>query len=116
MKLVTELRTILGPLRICGTMIFLFIFLISNKRFRENIKKDKIFLDYKETLPLSVYIAKKIETPCLFGFFRPAIYLTEDAASDNKIQEHAIAHELTHYRHKDHIWSFLRGIALAIHW
>ena len=29
---------------------------------------------------------------------------------------HVLAHELTHYAHKDHIWSLLRCLALALHW
>ena len=27
-----------------------------------------------------------------------------------------LTHELTHYRHLDHLWSVLRGVALAVHW
>ena len=29
---------------------------------------------------------------------------------------HVLAHELTHYNHRDHLWSVLRGAALAVHW
>ena len=29
---------------------------------------------------------------------------------------HAVEHELTHFRHGDHIWALLRGACLAVHW
>ena len=65
---------------------------------------------------LPVYISDAAETPCLFGLFRPAIYLTEEAAADETVMRHAVEHELTHYRHRDNIWALLRGVCLVIHW
>lgn len=64
---------------------------------------------------LPVYEADGIPSPCLFGVFRPAIYLNE-AAMDAEHPEHILAHEYAHYRHGDHIWSLLRGVCLTIHW
>lgn len=65
---------------------------------------------------LPVYVAEGLPSPCLFGLFRPAIYLTPDAAEDQTALCHILAHEETHYRHGDHVWSLLRCLALAIHW
>ena len=64
---------------------------------------------------LPVYEADGIPSPCLFGIFRPAIYLNE-AAMDAEHPEHILAHEYAHYRHGDHIWALLRGVCLTIHW
>ena len=69
-----------------------------------------------EDVPLPVYTAAGLPSPCLFGFFLPAVYVTEEAARDPDMLRHVLAHELTHYRHGDHLWSVLRGAALAIHW
>ncbi len=63
-----------------------------------------------------VYHSPAVETPCLFGLLRPAVYLTEEAAAEKMLCRHAVAHELTHFRHGDHIFSLLRGAVLALHW
>ena len=63
-----------------------------------------------------VYTAGCVATPCLFGLFRPAIYLPPQVARDGAALGHVLAHELTHRRHGDHIWSALRCAALALHW
>ena len=57
-----------------------------------------------------------METPCLFGVLRPAIYLTPEAASEPVTLAHSVEHELTHYRHGDHIWALLRCLCLVLHW
>ena len=65
---------------------------------------------------LPVYVTEAVPTPCVFGFFRPAIYLTPQAARDDQVRAHVLEHELTHYRHCDHIWSVLRSLCLVLHW
>ncbi len=54
--------------------------------------------------------------PCLYGFPRPAVYLTPAAAGEPELLGHVLRHELTHRRHGDHIWAVLRAAALALHW
>lgn len=66
--------------------------------------------------PIPVYTMQGLPSPCLFGPFRPAIYLTPEDAADEMKLRHILAHELTHYAHKDHIWAVLRCLCLAIHW
>ena len=66
--------------------------------------------------PLPVYVAGAAQTPCLFGLFYPCVYVTEEAAANETILRHSLVHELTHYRHKDHIWAAMRGLCLALHW
>ena len=36
--------------------------------------------------------------------------------TDKTAQRHVLAHELTHYRHGDHLWSLLRCVAVTLHW
>lgn len=69
-----------------------------------------------EDFPLSVYLTDKVVSPCLFGLFRPAVYLTEKAVEAGESRRHVLTHELCHYRHKDHIVSFLRCLCLSIYW
>lgn len=65
---------------------------------------------------LPAYVSAAAPAPCLFGLFRPAIYLTPKAAADETVFRHAMAHETAHFRHGDHIWSILRCVCLALHW
>lgn len=64
---------------------------------------------------LRVYVAKGLTSPCLFGVFRPAVYLTPDAL-ENGCLDYVLAHEYTHFRHGDHLWALLRSVCLTVHW
>lgn len=66
--------------------------------------------------PLPVYVTDAVTSPCLFGLFRPSVYLTEKAAAMGKGLDHVLAHEYCHYRQKDHVWSALRGLCVALWW
>lgn len=57
-----------------------------------------------------------LASPCLFGLFRPGIYLTPQVAADEAAKAHVLAHEYAHFRQGDHIWAALRGACLVVHW
>ncbi len=86
----------------------------SNLRFGIRLRRSRKLLTNGEALP--VYLTGEADTPCLFGLFRPAIYVTPEAAEDPARLRHVIEHELTHYRHGDQYWSLLRGVCLILHW
>ena len=46
----------------------------------------------------------------------PNIYVTESVVKDSTLLRHSIMHEMTHYRHGDSVWVFVRCICLVIHW
>lgn len=91
------------------------VLIASNIRFVVKLRKSRQRLD-GQSAALPVYVSPDVDTPCLFGIFHPAIYLTPEAAADDIIRRHSIQHELTHFRHGDHFWSLLRGVCLALHW
>ena len=99
---------------IAGIFAVGLIFFISNLYFLHRIKKSRFLLGNRGKLP--VYLTEAVDTPCLFGLFRPAVYVTPQAAENDTVLKHATAHEMTHYRHGDHIWSILRGVCIALHW
>ena len=66
--------------------------------------------------PLQVYVSEAAISPCLAGLLRPAVYLDPESSSDDKITGYVLAHELTHYAHKDHIWALVRCICLCVFW
>jgi len=86
-----------------------------NARFAGNLRRSRRRLAVKKC-PLPVYVTGAAPTPCLFGWFRPRIYVTKEVAADETALRHSLAHELTHYCHEDHLWAVLRGLCLALHW
>lgn len=87
----------------------------TNLAFRARLAKRARRIEYPGC-KLPLYITEAVETPCLFGVLRPAIYLTPEAASEPETLAHSVEHELTHYRHGDHIWALLRCLCLVLHW
>lgn len=98
-----------------GAVILALVLLGSNLRFFLRLRRRRTPVDLADG-PLPVYTVEGLPSPCLFGLFRPCIYLTPDLALGSPTRTHVLAHELTHYRQKDHIWSALRCAALALHW
>lgn len=108
-------KDILIPVWIGGTALFGAVFAVSNLRFSKNLKNSREYISgTKAWLP--VYKSSAVKTPCLFGMFKPSIYVTEEVLKDEKTLCHVLEHETTHYRHGDHIWSVLRCFCLALHW
>ncbi len=92
------------------------VLLAANGTFYLRLRKRRRPLEIPDC-PLPVYAAEGLPSPCLFGLFRPAVYLTPEAAAlPEEQRRHILAHELTHHAHRDHIWSVLRCAALALHW
>lgn len=100
---------------IAGTALAALVILTSNLRFARQLRKRRERLEDVDA-PIPVYIAEGLPSPCLFGVFRPAVYVTRSAAEDPDTLRHVLAHELTHHAHLDHLWSLLRCLALALHW
>ena len=110
-----NLRDVLKLLWLAGISAVALCFFLSNLRFALRLKRSRRPLE-RDGCRLPVYISDAVETPCLFGFLRPAIYVTEEAAEDETKLRHVIEHETTHYLHGDHVWALLRSACLALHW
>lgn len=90
-------------------------FCVTNLHFRKKIMASRKPMNiYKDGL--TVYVSDRIDTPCLFGLLKPAIYITYPVADDETLLRHTLVHEATHFRHRDHVWSVLRCVCLALHW
>lgn len=86
-----------------------------NIRFSRRLKRSRKELDVPDSL-IPVYQTGAVETPCLFGLFDPAVYLTPEVAENDTLRNYVLTHELTHYRQFDHVWATLRATALVLHW
>ncbi|MBQ4429412.1 MAG: hypothetical protein II871_06535 [Clostridia bacterium] len=110
-----DLKKALAVIWLAGAAAVLAAFLAGNIRTAKKLKKSRRRLENADC-DLPVYVSDALETPCLFGLISPAIYVTGEAAADDGRLRHVIAHERTHARHLDHIFSALRGLCLALHW
>ena len=115
MESALTLRKILLPIWWGGAAVTLLVFLTANLRFAARLRKSRRPLTV-EGAALSVYVAEERAVPCLFGLFRPAVYVTQAAADDPELLRHTVAHETTHFRQGDHVWALLRTVCLALHW
>ncbi len=86
-------------------------FLIANLRFARILRRSRTPLSEKNR----VYVSSAISSPCLFGLFRPAIYVTPEAAQDKTRLRHVLIHEKTHRRHLDPLWGLLRAVCLIVY-
>lgn len=100
---------------IAGIFIVGGMFLYTNLRFYKKLREKRTDSGIRNG-NIPVWVFSDLDTPCLFGVFAPGIYISRSVL-DNPIRlRHILEHEQTHYRHGDHIWSFLRGVCVALHW
>lgn len=110
-----DLNQLLQRIWLGGMALMTAVIVACNVHLACQLRKRRWALEVPASL-LPVYVTEAVPTPCVFGFFRPAIYLTPDAARGSQVRAHVLEHELTHYRHGDHIWSVLRSLCLVLHW
>ena len=113
---VIKARDVLIPIWLVGMAAVLVIFLWSNLRFAARLRRSRGEKLGDSLSVIPVYVSGAVETPCLFGFFSPTIYVTADCKNSEAVLRHVVAHESTHYRHGDNVWSILRCLTLALHW
>lgn len=99
---------------LAGVAVMAAWFAIVNLRHGRMLRRNREKLECDSPIP--VYVSEKVGSPCLVGLFRPVIYLTPQSAADEAVRRHVLTHELTHYRHGDHIWSWVRCICLCVYW
>ena len=88
--------------------------LVCNGLFSRRLRRERRFLTQRGKV--RIYGAEGLDSPCLWGVLHPAIYLTPEARASDRYREHALVHELTHYRHGDHIWILVRNLCTVIYW
>ncbi|MDE7295627.1 MAG: M56 family metallopeptidase, partial [Oscillospiraceae bacterium] len=97
-----------------GTAVMLMWFIIVNVIFHAELKRDRSPLEYSS--PLKIYVCKGLTSPCIFGFVKPSVYVTPEAAREKRVLDMVVAHELGHYYHGDIFWTVLRYFLLSVYW
>ncbi len=111
-----SVKTLLTAGWIAGSAVAAGFLLYANLSFWQKLRRLRRRYPV-ENCPLEVYLVDEgLSSPCLFGLFRPAIYLTPAALASPARLRHVLAHEETHARHLDHFWTLLRGMCLVIYW
>jgi beta-lactamase regulating signal transducer with metallopeptidase domain len=98
-----------------GMAVMALLLLLQNLRFARRLRRTRVRLERAESR-YPVYLCDDIPSPCLFGLFSPTIYVTSAAAKNERTLGYVVAHEETHARHLDPLWSLLRCVCLAVWW
>ncbi len=69
---------------------------------------------HSEYNDIKVYVSDKIASPCVAGI-KPVIYITKEASESENLA-YVLAHEYTHLRHGDRVWSAIRVLATCVFW
>ena len=102
---------LLNVIWLTGAVVTAAILIISNLRFYRALRKRRKLLEID--CPVRVYSVENLSSSCLF---RNAIYVTAETAADEAQLRYVIEHELSHNRHGDLFWTFMRCVVLTIHW
>lgn len=114
LKRLVDVQNVLRMVWQTGIWLFMLFLAAVNGKFALDLRRGRRPDGEYRSRP--VFIMDGLPTPCLFGLFRPAIYLTPEVAADETCRKHVLAHEYAHFRQGDHAWAVWRGVCLALHW
>lgn len=123
--------TLFSIVWLSGLVLLMIYYVLSSRHFRQAMKSSRklgspalthIIDQCKQRLgvkhSIGVYETSHLRSPCLYGLFKPNIYIPEDivAIADTKQLTYIMLHELMHAKRKDLWVNQLWTIALGIHW
>ncbi|MBR5381851.1 MAG: peptidase M56, partial [Oscillospiraceae bacterium] len=111
MQATVRARGVLEVVWLAGAAVTAGVFLLANLRLLFRLRRERRPLHVDA--PVRVYAVAALSSSCLFG---NAIYVDAATAADETKLRHVLAHELSHRRHGDAVWAFLRMAALVLHW
>ena len=110
------LTEILGAVWLAGAAGMGLWLVWSNLAFAARLRKYRMGMEVPGCKYPVYMMESELDSPCLFGILRPAVYLTPAAIRSEESLRHVLAHEETHARHLDPLWSLLRSVCLAVYW
>ena len=105
-KIVNYMRVIW----LIGMVVMFAVVVVSNLIFTGRLMSSRKLAG--KSGRINIYKTETVDSACLYGVVRPAVYVN-DNAGDN---EFIINHELTHYRHRDNWWALVRMLCVCIYW
>ncbi len=108
-----EAGDVLFGIWVIGAVLMAVGMLCANLRFSLRLERSRTPVEVPQsTLP--VYRTAVVQSPCLFGFPCPAVYLS--GREEGEALAYILAHENAHYAQGDAIWNVLRCVCLSLHW
>lgn len=98
------------------------IYLLTLKKIKESAPFEQSILDeciksVKMKRHVKMFKSMDMESPFVYGIFKPKIVLPESVISvDNKSLTHILMHELVHIKRFDNLLKLLSSIVLCVHW
>lgn len=105
-KIVNYMRVIW----LIGLVVMFAVVVVSNLIFTGRLMSSRKLTGKRGKI--NIYNTDAVDSACLYGVVRPAVYVN-NKAGDN---EFIISHELTHYRHRDNWWALVRMLCVCIYW
>lgn len=120
-RLSASFASIVRAVWLTGSLLTGGFFILSYLLFRCRLRKMRIAYQGEcEGVPqkrcVPVYLVKGLESPCLAGFLRPAVYIGTEVDTDSDTFRYAVIHEQVHYLHGDHLWALLRMVLVSMYW
>lgn len=87
-----------------------------------DVSKDTRYVDIvndfcgQKASSLRIFEVPNLESPLIFGFFKPFILLPADFPCTDKELTYILKHEVTHYLHQDLLIKFLTRLLTIIYW
>lgn len=113
-------RLIFGSWLFVSATVLLWL-IMSNVNLNRKMRRKRMLYGKREGV--CIYLVPGIKNPCLYGFFRSAIYLPASFVCDGDGQKQnqeeigqMIMHEYVHYCHGDHIWAMFRILLVSFYW
>ena len=94
LKRLVDVQNVLRVVWQAGIWLFMLFLAAVNGKFALDLRRGR--RPDGEYRGRPVFIMEVLPTPCLFGLFRPGIYLTPGLGEDEK--PHVLAHEYAHFR------------------
>lgn len=102
-----------------GVSIVVFLaFLLSNFHMFMKLRRTRqTFGGNSDESHPPIYVSSTVNMPCLYGLFRPAVYLPEYIRElPEEEAAYILLHEKMHYKHRDNIWVALRIVLVSLFW
>ena len=95
-----------------GAIAALAAMLIMNRHWRQSVMQTAVL--FQGDSPIPVYLSN-VASPCLAGLLRPVVFINPIGALEENLP-HVLAHELSHYRHRDNWYRCLSLLLCAVFW
>lgn len=109
-----EISHLIEAIWAAGVLFFISLFAFTNLHFYLKIRKTRTCVGYYQGL--KIYQVDRKISPCLYGLLSLAIYVGKEIPLEEDKKQYIMAHEYTHYSHRDYIWAVIRCLCIILYW